>query len=76
LEGGPCRKGAPRLAQLLRELSNIEGLHWIRILYAYPSYFSDDLIEEIATNPKVLPNIHGPGDNTILHTCMQKRNHS
>ena len=34
--------------------------HWIRILYAYPSYFSDDLIDEIATNPKVAKYIDMP----------------
>ena len=54
-----CRYGMDRhdgqgLAQLLRELGHIEGLAWIRILYAYPSYFTDELIDEIATNPKVV----------------------
>ena len=37
----------------MRELAQIEGLHWMRILYAYPSYFTDELIDEIASNPKV-----------------------
>ena len=37
----------------MRELGQIEGLHWMRILYAYPSYFTDELVEEIASNPKV-----------------------
>lgn len=37
----------------MHELGKLEGLRWMRILYAYPSYFTDDLIEEIATNPKV-----------------------
>ena len=41
------------MAELMRELGEIEGLHWMRILYAYPSYFTDELIEEIASNPKV-----------------------
>ena len=50
----------------MMEMSHIEGLHWIRILYAYPSYFSDDLIDEIATNPKVLANICSPGDTAWL----------
>ncbi len=55
---GACRYGMDRrdgrgLAELLRELGKLDGLRWIRILYAYPSYFTDERIEEIATNPKV-----------------------
>jgi len=49
-----------RLAELLRDLSAIEGLRWIRILYAYPSYFTESLIDEIATNPKVCKYIDMP----------------
>jgi len=37
----------------MRELGKLEGLHWMRILYAYPSYFTEELIDEIANNPKV-----------------------
>ena len=53
-----CRYGMDRrdgrgLAELLRELGKLEGLRWIRLLYCYPSYFSDDLIAEIASNPRV-----------------------
>ncbi len=41
------------LAKLLRELGTIEGIEWIRILYCYPESITDELIEEIKTNPKV-----------------------
>lgn len=51
----------------MKELSQIEDLHWIRILYAYPSYFSDDLIDEIATNPKVLICICSPVGSAQWH---------
>ena len=57
---GSETKGAPGLAQLLRALSDVPGIDWIRILYAYPSYFSDDLIDEIASNPKVVKYIDMP----------------
>lgn len=50
---GQDRRDGQGLAELLRELGKLEGLRWIRILYAYPSYFTEDLIDEIATNPKV-----------------------
>jgi ribosomal protein S12 methylthiotransferase len=54
------RKGGPSLAELLAALSRIEGLHWIRILYAYPSYFSEELIDEIARNNNVCKYIDIP----------------
>jgi len=36
--------GETRLAQLLRELEKVNGIEWIRILYAYPIFFTDELI--------------------------------
>lgn len=57
---GQDRRDGKNLAHLLRELKNIEGLRWIRILYAYPSYFHDELIQEIAENPKVCKYIDMP----------------
>jgi len=41
------------LITLLRELSKIEKLKWIRLLYCYPEYLTDELIEEIAINKKI-----------------------
>ncbi len=41
------------LAKLLHELGKIEGIEWIRVLYCYPESITDELIEEIKTNPKV-----------------------
>lgn len=52
---GQDRRDGKGLAQLMHELGKLEGLRWMRILYAYPSYFTDDLVEEIATNSKVRP---------------------
>ena len=49
-----------RLPQLLRDIAALEGLQWIRLLYCYPSYFSDELVDEIATNDKVLKYIDIP----------------
>ncbi len=52
--------GKRNLAELLRKLSEIENIQWIRLLYAYPSHFPDDLIDEIADNPKVCNYIDIP----------------
>lgn len=41
------------LGTLLKELSNIEELHWIRVLYAYPSQVNDEFIEALCTAPRV-----------------------
>jgi len=46
--------GKRNLHELLRELGKIDGVEWLRLLYAYPSHFPDETIEEIANNPKVL----------------------
>jgi len=41
------------LAELLQKLSEIEGIQWIRIHYSYPADFPEDVLEQMATNPKV-----------------------
>ncbi|MDU1177611.1 MAG: MiaB/RimO family radical SAM methylthiotransferase, partial [Peptoniphilus harei] len=41
------------LANLIREISKIEELKWIRVLYLYPDHFTDDLIEEFKNNDKL-----------------------
>jgi len=43
-----------RLSDLLYELADIEGIQWIRLLYCYPSYFTDELIDAIANIDKVV----------------------
>jgi ribosomal protein S12 methylthiotransferase len=52
--------GRPRLAELLRELEQVEGIDWIRVLYNYPSYFTDELYEVLATGTKILPYLDMP----------------
>jgi ribosomal protein S12 methylthiotransferase len=52
--------GQTRLAELLRELNQVDGIEWIRILYAYPIYFSSDLIETLAESEKIVPYLDMP----------------
>jgi len=52
--------GKRNLAELLNKLSKIGGIEWIRLLYTYPSHFPDDIIDEIAQNPKVLNYVDMP----------------
>lgn len=46
--------GKKSLSELLNRLSEIEGLEWIRILYCYPEEITDELIQTIRDNPKVV----------------------
>jgi len=48
------------LGKLLNKLSGVEGIQWIRLLYAYPSHFPEDLLDVIADNPKVCNYIDLP----------------
>jgi ribosomal protein S12 methylthiotransferase len=52
--------GRPRLAELLRALEEIEGIDWIRVLYNYPSYFTDELYETLSSPKKVLSYLDMP----------------
>jgi ribosomal protein S12 methylthiotransferase len=52
--------GRTRLAELLRELNKVDGIEWIRVLYAYPEHFTDDVIDALASSMKVLPYLDMP----------------
>ncbi|MBK7980393.1 MAG: 30S ribosomal protein S12 methylthiotransferase RimO [Ignavibacteriae bacterium] len=52
--------GKRNLAELLNKISQIDGIEWIKLLYAYPSHFPEDLIDEIAENPKICKYIDIP----------------
>ena len=45
--------GKPRLAELVARLTEIEGPRWWRLLYLYPTTLRDDLLDEVARNPRV-----------------------
>lgn len=48
------------LAELLTKLSFIQNIEWIRIMYAYPSHFPEDVIDVIAKNEKICKYIDIP----------------
>lgn len=52
--------GEKRLPELLRKLSEIEDLEWIRLLYCYPEEITKELIAEMKDNPKVCHYIDMP----------------
>jgi ribosomal protein S12 methylthiotransferase len=48
------------ISNLISRLSEVKGIEWIRLMYAYPSRFPDDLIDEIKSNKKVCKYIDIP----------------
>jgi ribosomal protein S12 methylthiotransferase len=61
--------GRRDIAKLLREISRVDGIEWIRLMYAFPSGFPEDLLEEIAVNPKVCKYLDMPvqhASDTVL----------
>jgi len=73
--------GEVRLAALLRELLRVEGLEWIRLLYTYPIFFTDELIEVLAeasgetARPRLVPYLDLPLQhiNDRMLRRMQRR---
>ncbi|HUY92326.1 MAG TPA: 30S ribosomal protein S12 methylthiotransferase RimO [Pirellulales bacterium] len=67
--------GRPRLAELLAELDRIEGLDWIRVMYLYPMYFTDELIEVLAKSKRITPYLDMPLQhiNEAMLKRMQRR---
>jgi ribosomal protein S12 methylthiotransferase len=52
--------GKKNLSKLLDSLSQLKGIEWIRLMYAYPSHFPNEVIEVIADNPKILKYVDIP----------------
>lgn len=65
--------GEPRLDTLLHKLSKIEGIEWIRFLYAYPETITDELIKEVKTNKKICKYFDIPIQH-ISNNILKKMN--
>lgn len=62
-----------RLETLLPELCKIEGIEWIRLHYVYPDQFSDELLEIVATQPKIVKYLDMPIQHTS-NTVLERMN--
>jgi len=68
-------KGRPRLSSLLKDMSSIKGIRWIRLLYAHPARVTTDLLETIAANEKICHYLDLPIqhiDDNILKAMNRK----
>jgi ribosomal protein S12 methylthiotransferase len=52
--------GKVRFAELLKKLDRVDGVDWVRVLYAYPEHITDELLETLAAAKKVIPYIDMP----------------
>ena len=52
--------GEPRLAELVRKVCRVDGIRWVRLMYCYEDRITDELIEVMATEPKVCHYIDIP----------------
>jgi len=59
-DAGSSPDSRPTLARLLRELGGVDGVHWIRLHYTFPSAFDDELIAAIAEEPRVAKYVDVP----------------
>ncbi len=61
--------GRPRLTELLRELIQINGIEWIRLMYNYPDKFTPDLVDLVGSERKIVHYLDMPiqhADDTVL----------
>ena len=70
---GMDKSGKPELVKLIKKLSTIDGLKWIRLLYCYPEMLTDELLDEIVNNPKVCKYIDIPLQH-IADNVLKKMN--
>lgn len=65
------------LVKLLRDISDIEGIEWIRLQYCYPENITDELIDEIANNKKIVKYLDMPlqhvSDNVLKKMGRRSR---
>lgn len=69
--------GEPRLAELLERLDQTEGIDWIRLMYFYPMYIDDRLLNVIAQAKKIVPYIDMPlqhADDVMLRRMSRRVN--
>ncbi|MEM7478733.1 MAG: 30S ribosomal protein S12 methylthiotransferase RimO [Planctomycetota bacterium] len=63
--------GESRLTELLEQLEEVDGIDWIRLMYFYPMYIDDRLVDTIADSEKILPYIDMPLQH--VHDAMLRR---
>jgi tRNA-2-methylthio-N6-dimethylallyladenosine synthase len=71
---GMDQPGYPSLASLLHNISQIDGIERIRFLTSHPNWMNDELLDAVASLPKVCPHIEVPaqaGDDQVLEAMRR-----
>jgi ribosomal protein S12 methylthiotransferase len=71
---GADRYGKPKIAELLERLAKVEDIEWVRLHYLYPSRVSDEMLEVMASSPKIAPYFDVPlqhASNKILKSMQR-----
>lgn len=68
--------GRYSIAKLIKELTKIEDLKWIRVLYLYPDHFTDELINEFKNNEKLLKYVDIPLQQVSDHVLKLMNRHT
>ncbi len=53
-------EGRPSLADVVRAVADVDGIHWVRIFYLYPEKMTDEVIDLLASHPRVVPYVDMP----------------
>jgi len=84
---GLDRKGQSRLSDLLRTLTKVIGISWIRVLYTYPAHLTEELLQTLAEEEKIcryldipiqhsddtlLKAMHRQGDSTLIRSVIKR----
>jgi ribosomal protein S12 methylthiotransferase len=64
---------ADALAHLLRELSHLQGLEWVRVMYTYPTHISDTFLDVLASEPKAVKYLDMPLQHASANVLRQMR---
>jgi ribosomal protein S12 methylthiotransferase len=71
--------GEPKLVELLEQLEGVDGLDWIRLMYFYPMYVDDRLIDTIAASRRIVPYLDMPlqhANDQMLRRMQRRVNRS
>ena len=60
LRGSEGQGERTRLASLVRRVAEVKGIHWVRLFYLYPETLDGELVELIASHPRVVPYVDMP----------------
>lgn len=61
----------PSLARLLKELGQVNGIRWLRLMYTHPAHLTEDVIDQFATNPKLCRYVDLPIQHVTNHLLVK-----